>query len=298
MKPAPFKYFKPTTVEQALDFVADQPHGVKLLAGGQSLIPTLNFRLAQPAVLIDISEISTLDYIKAGKKGGVSIGAMTRQRKVEKDPLIVEHAPLLHETMPHLSHIQIRSRGTIGGSIVHSDPAAELPAVMVARQASFRLQSKGNERWVKADDFFTGLFATALQSNEILTEIVLPAIPKRSGWSFMEISRQRGDFALVATATVLTLDKKQRCQEARIVFVGVGEGPVSAVKAAEKLIGHEIDAETIAAAAELAAKQDVDPSGDLHASKDYRRQLVEVLAKRTLHQAWERAQANNKKSWF
>jgi CO/xanthine dehydrogenase FAD-binding subunit len=289
MKPAPFKYYAPTTVEEALGHLAQHGYDAKVLAGGQSLIPTMNFRLAQPAVLVDLNRIPELFYIKSEDDAGVRVGAMTRESQVEHDPLIAERAPLVYEAMPHIAHPQIRSRGTFGGCIAHADPAAELPAVSVAMSARFRIRNQAGERWVPADEFFIGFFATVMQPDDLLVEIALPPLPPRSGWSFKEIARRHGDYALVGAAAMVSLDKKDQCQQARLVFLSVGEGPVEARQAAETLQGHAPAPEAIEAAAEAAASADVDPGNDIHASADYRRHLVKVLARQSLTQAFDRA---------
>jgi carbon-monoxide dehydrogenase medium subunit len=289
MKPAPFEYFAPTTTSEALGYLAQYGYEAKVLAGGQSLIPTMNFRLAQPAVLIDLNRISELFYIRPDSTGGVRIGAMTRESQVEHDRLIAERAPLVHETMPHIAHPQIRNRGTFGGCLAHADPAAELPAVAVALNGRFRLQSQTGERWVNAADFFVGLFTTLLEPAELLVEVALPPLPARSGCAFQEVARRHGDYALVGAAAVVTLDEQNRCERTRLVFLSVGDGPVVAQQAAAALKGQTPTPEAIAAAAEIAASADVDPGSDIHASAAYRRRLVNVLTRRVLTQAFERA---------
>jgi CO/xanthine dehydrogenase FAD-binding subunit len=289
MKPAPFEYYAPTTTGEALAQLAEHGYDAKVLAGGQSLIPTMNFRLAQPAVLVDLNHIPELFYIKPDKNGGVLVGAMTRESQVEHDALIAERAPLVHETMPDIAHPQIRNRGTFGGCIAHADPAAELPAVSMALNAHFRVRSRTGERWIPAEEFFIGFFTTALEPDELLIETALSSMSPHSGWSFQEIARRHGDYALVGVAAVVTLDDKDQCQEARLVFLSVGDGPVEARQAAEALRGQAPTSEAIRAAAETAASQDVDPSSDIHASADYRRHLVNVLTRRALEQAFERA---------
>jgi len=289
MKPAPFEYHAPTTTEEALALLVEHGYDAKVLAGGQSLIPTMNFRLAQPSVLVDLNHIPELFYIDPDKNGGVLVGAMTRESQVEHDLLIAEQAPLVHETMPHIAHPQIRNRGTFGGCMAHADPAAELPAVGLALRAQFRIRSQGSERWVPADEFFIGFFTTALQPDELLVEVVLPPMPPRSGWSFQEVARRHGDYALVGVATLVALDDQGQCDQARLVYLSVGDGPVEARQAADVLKGQAPTPEAIQAAAETAARADVDPSSDIHATADYRRHLVKVLASRSLRQAFERA---------
>lgn len=297
MKPAPFKYYAPSTVDEALARLAEHGWDAKVLAGGQSLIPMMNFRLAQPSVLVDLNGVSELFYIRPGKDGGLSIGAMARQRQVEFDPLVAQRAPMLHEALPKVAHPQIRSRGTLGGSIAHADPSAELVALSVARDGRFRLRSKQRgERWVAASDFFLGLFTTVLEPDELLMEVVLPPMPPRSGWSFMEVARRHHDFALVGVAAIATLDQARdpanaKCEQARLVYFSVGDGPVEALQAEAVLKGQEPTPEAILEAAETAGNLDVDPNSDINASAEYRRHLVKVLGRRALTEAFARARA-------
>lgn len=297
MKPAPFKYYAPSTVDEALVRLAEHGWDAKVLAGGQSLIPMMNFRLAQPAVLVDLNGVSELFYIQPGGNGGLKIGAMARQRQVELDPRVAERAPMLHQALPRVAHPQIRSRGTLGGSIAHADPSAELVALSVALDSRFRLRSKQRgDRWVAADEFFLGLFTTVLEPDELLMEIALPPMPPRSGWSFMEVARRHHDFALVGVAAVVVMGKAQdpagaRCEQARLVYFSVGDGPVEAHQAAAVLKGQEPTPEAILEAAETAGDVDVDPSSDIHASAEYRRHLVKVLGRRALTEAFDRARA-------
>ena len=290
MKPAPFSYYAPTTVDEALAHLATHGYEASALAGGQSFVPAMNFRLAQPSVLVDLNRIPDLAYIRPGDDGGLLIGAMTRQRAVERSPLVAERAPLLHETMPHIAHPPIRNRGTVGGSLAHADPAAELPAVMLALDARFRLRSTKGERWVSVRDFYVGMFMTAKEPEELLVEIALPPMPLGSGWAFREVSRRHGDYALVGVAALVTLDGLGRCQAACITLLSVGEGPVAAHQAARLLTGQAPTPEAIRAAAEAAATQDIDPDGDVHASAAYRRHLARVLTADVLTKAFARAQ--------
>jgi carbon-monoxide dehydrogenase medium subunit len=289
LKPAPFQYFAPTSTDEALTLLTEHGYDAKLLAGGQSLIPTMNFRLAQPAVLIDLNNIPDLAYIHPTVDGGLQIGAMTRQRAVEKSELIAQRAPLLHATMPYIAHVQIRNRGTIGGSLAHADPAAELPVIAVALDAQLKVRSKLGERWVSAQDFYVALFATDLAPDEILMEIALPPLKPRSGWSIQEISRRQGDYAMVGVAATVSLDERGRCSGGRIVLLSVGEGPTLAHKAMATVQGELPTPELIAAAAEVCAMQDIDPTADIHASVAFRRQLAKVLTKRALTEAFQRA---------
>ena len=289
MKPAPFDYYAPTTVEQALALLAEHGYEAKVLAGGQSLVPMMNFRLVEPSVLVDLNSIPDLGYIQADEDGGVRIGALTRHYQVEVDPLVAARMPLLHEAVPRIGYPQIRRRGTMGGSLCHADPSAELVAVSVALNGRFRLRSPKGERWVTAQDFFIGLFTTVLEPDELMVEVALPPMPARTGVSFMEVARRLHDFALVGLAAVVTLDEKGVIREARMVFLSAGDRPMQAHRAAEVLAGQAPKPEVIRAAAEVAASDDIDPSSDIHATAEFRRHLAKVLARRALDQACRRA---------
>lgn len=292
MKPAPFEYLAPDSLDAALDLLAHRGGEAKLLAGGQSLIPVMNFRLAQPTLLVDLNRLRGLDYLREDA-GGLRIGAMTRQRRLERDPLVARLAPLLSEAVPFIAHPQIRNRGTVGGSLAHADPAAELPAVAVALDARFRLQRTGGERWVEARDFFAGLFTTVLEPDEMLVEVALPPPPERTGWAFLEVARRHGDYAQVGIAARVSLDEANRCREARLVYLSVGDGPVDAREAARMLAGTDLSDEAIAAAADKASRDEMDPTGDIHASADFKRHLARVLTGRALRRAqyWAEARA-------
>jgi carbon-monoxide dehydrogenase medium subunit len=288
MKPAPFDYFRPATMEEALALLDEHGGDAKPLAGGQSLIPAMNFRLARPAVLVDLNRIAELAYVRAAP-GGVAIGAMTRQRAVERNDDVARAAPLLAEAMPSIAHPQIRNRGTMGGSIAHADPSAELPAVMLALDAQFRAQSATGERSIAAGEFFKGMLETALAPGELLVEIAVPPLPASSGTAFLEMARRHGDYALVGVAVVVTLDPRGRCIEAKLSLLSVGDGPVLATEAGKILAGQSPSEELMRAAGDAAATRDVDPPSDIHASAAYRRQLVAVLTRRALARAFERA---------
>jgi carbon-monoxide dehydrogenase medium subunit len=292
MKPAPFEYYAPTTIEDALSLLAEHGYDAKVLAGGQSLIPMMNFRLVQPSVLVDLNNIPELSYIRPDENGGLCLGAMTRHHQVEIDPLVAERMPLLHETMPKIAYSQIRSRGTFGGSVSHADPSAELASVSVALGGRFRLQSQSGERWVPANEFFVGLFSTVLEPGELLVEAALPSMPARSGWSLMEVARRPHDFALVGVAAVVTLDAKGLCDQARLVFLSAGDVPMVAHKAIEVIKGQAFSTEVVNACAEVAASEDIDPGSDIHATAEFRRHLANVLARRALEEAFKRAAEN------
>lgn len=289
MKPAPFEYHAPETLPEALNLLAEHGDEAKILAGGQSLIPVLNFRLARPEVLIDLNKIEELAWIREAAGGAVSIGGMTRQRRLERDSLVARRLPLLAATMEHVAHPQIRNRGTLGGSLAHADPAAELPALAVALGARFRLVSSRGEHWVAARDFYQALFTTELAADEILVEIEIPAMARDGGWAFHEVARRHGDFAQVGVAATLELDPAGLCQRAKLVFLSVGDIPMVASRAVELLIGQPLSEEAIAAAAQVAADEEIEPGGDIHASEPYKRHLAAVLARRALREAAERA---------
>ena len=292
MKPAPFEYYAPTTVDEALTRLAEHGYDAKVLAGGQSLIPMMNFRLVQPSVLVDLNNISELSYIRSDENGGVLLGAMTRHNMVGRDPLIAQRAPLVHEAIPNIGTPQVRTRGTFGGSVSHADPSAELATISVALNGRFRLRSQKGERWVQADEFFIGSFTSVLEPEELLVEINLPTLPVHSGWSLMEVARRHNDFALMGVAAVVTLHKNGNCEEAKIVFLSAGDRPMEAHQAAELLRGHKPTAELIQAAADKAGSADIDPGGDIHATAEFRRHLAKVLSRRALQEAFKRAEEN------
>jgi carbon-monoxide dehydrogenase medium subunit len=292
MKPPPFEYYAPTTIEEALDHLAEHGYDAKPLAGGQSLIPMMNFRLALPSVLVDLNNISELSYIHPGENGGTLVGAMTRHKAVGSDPLIAKQVPLVHEAIPNIGTPQVRTRGTFGGSLSHADPSAELVAISVALNAQLKLRSQKGERWVSAGEFFIGSFTSALEPEELLVEINLPSLPERSGWSLMEVARRHNDFALVGVAAVVTLNENGNCETARMAFLSAGDRPMEGHQAAELLKGQAPTAEVILAAAEKAASVDIDPGGDIHATAEFRRHLANVLTRRALDEAFKRAREN------
>jgi carbon-monoxide dehydrogenase medium subunit len=288
MKPAPFAYHAPDTLEAALRLKAEHGDEAKFLAGGQSLIPAMNFRATQPGRLIDVNKLRDLDFIRV-EDGELRIGALTRVRRLERDPVLKQHAPLLHETAPHIAHPQIRTRGTVGGSLAHHDPAAELPVVVTALGGRVKLQSSRGERWVAADDFFVSLFTTTIEPDEMLTEAALPALPPRTGTAFLELARRHGDYAMMGVAAVVTLDAAGKCNEARLVYLNAGDRPMMAKRGAESLKGRPMDDAAAAEAASIASAQEIEPMGSLHASPEYQRHLASVLTKRVLKIAAARA---------
>lgn len=290
MKPAPFTYAAPATLDEALALKAQHGDDAKFLAGGQSLVPAMNFRLVAAAVLVDLNRLPDLDYIRVAEDGGLRLGAMTRQRRLERDPLVKTHAPLMFEAMPEVAHPQIRNRGTLGGSLAHADPAGELPVIAVALDAQLRMQSVNGSRWVPAAEFFQGLFTTALRPDEMLVEVALPPQLPRTGTAFVEFARRRGDYALMGVAAVVTLDEDGRCEAAKLVYLNAGEGPISAPDAADELVGETALPEVIAEAATHAAEDEINPMGNVHATPAYQRHLARVLTRRALERAFDRAQ--------
>ena len=283
MKPPAFRYLAPHTLEEALALRAEHAGDSAVLAGGQSLMPLLNLRMAFPGTLIDVGRVSELAGIREWD-GGVAIGAMTRQRAAERSKLIGERAPLVAKALPSIGHPAIRNRGTIGGSIAHADPAAELPAVALALDAELVAASSSGERTIPASDFFAGYLTTSLAPDELLVEIRLPSLPDGHGSAFVELARRHGDFALVGVGAAVALDAAGAIADARLVFIGVGGAPVRAHEAEALLRGATPTDEVYAEAAER-ARDEIDPGSDSHASGAYRRRIAGVLAQRALREA-------------
>ena len=287
MKPAPFRYARAGTLAEAIALLAAAPGEHKVLAGGQSLVPMLNMRLVRPAVLVDVNGLRELTGITPGPEGGLRLGALTRHAELAASPAVLEHAPLLVEAARHVGHAAIRNQGTLGGSLAHADPAAELPAALLALDARVRISGPRGAREVAAEAFFRGLLTTALEADEILTAIEVPAQPP--GWGFAEIARRPGDFALAGVAAVVRVapDAPAHVEHARLVGFGVADRPLRLAGAERHLTGRPLDAD-IAARAGAAAGPDCDPPSDVHGSADYRRHLATVLIERALLQATSR----------
>jgi CO/xanthine dehydrogenase FAD-binding subunit len=295
VRPAPFDYVAPRTVDEALDLLARHGDEAKVLAGGQSLVPMMNMRLVRPAVVVDLNRVAALGALREDA-GGLRLGALMRQHALERDGRVARAAPLLSEAAPLIGHLQTRARGTVGGSLVHADPAAELPACMIALDAVFHLRSVRGARACRAGDFFRGLLTTALEPDELLVEIELPgpdgapgSLPPRAGHGFAEVARRHGDFALVGACAVLALDAGGVCREARLVIFGAGDGPHLA-RAAEALVGERPGAARLAEVGRAGAGE-IDARDDLHATAAYRRHVAAGLAARALGQAAARAEA-------
>jgi aerobic carbon-monoxide dehydrogenase medium subunit len=282
MKPPRFEYHAPTTVEEALGLLTRYQGDAKVLAGGQSLMPLLNFRLLRPAALVDLNRIAALSYIEE-VDGQVRLGAMTRQRAVEFSPVVRRRLPLLAEATRWVGHLPIRTRGTIGGSIAHADPAAEYPAVLTALEGEVVARGPRGERTLRPADLFQTYLTTSLGPEEILTEVRLPAMPAGAGYAFEEFARRHGDFALVGIAAFVVTEGR-RVARARLATAGASPIPVR-LRAAEQILERDgLGDETIAAAAAKAGEL-VEPDSDIHASADYRRHLTGVLTGRALKRA-------------
>lgn len=279
MKPAPFDYHRPASLAEAFDLLARYGDDGRLLAGGQSLVPALNMRLATPRAVIDINRLGELAGIRLAPEGLV-IGALTRHETVERSALVAEHAPLLAAAMRHVGHPAIRTRGTVGGSLALADPAAELPACAVALGATIRAARRGARREIAAAEFFRGIYTTALEPGEVLTEVVVPPAGRAWRSAIDELARRHGDFALAGLAAHARVDGGS-LDEVRLVFFGVGAVPVRAHGAERALANRRPDAGAVDAAVR-ALDGDLDPPGDIHASGAVRLQLARVLLSRVV----------------
>ena len=286
MKPAKFDYWAPASVDEALGLLTRYGGEAKILAGGQSLVPLLNFRLSRPAALIDINRIPALAYIRA-QDGEVRLGAMTRQRTIEFSPAIAERIPLLTEATRWVGHLPIRSRGTIGGSLAHADPSAEYPTVLTALGGSVVARGPKGERTIAGGELFETYLTTSLAADEILTEVRLPAPPAGAGYAFEELARRHGDFALVGIAAVIAR-QGERCTMARLATSGAGPVPLR-LRAAEEILERDGLGDAAIEAAGRRASELVNPDSDIHASADYRRHLAGVLTQRAIKRALTKA---------
>ncbi len=287
MKPPLFDYYDPGTAEEALALLTEYGTDAKILAGGQSLMPLLNMRLVEPAVLIDINRLDTLSGIRE-HADYLALGAMARQRDVEQSELVRRHCPLLSETLPHVGYPQIRHRGTIGGSLVHADPSAELPAVMSVLDAAFEVRSQSGHRILHPESFFESYLTTSLEPEELLCEIRIPVQPPRTGYGFLEVARVAGAFAIVGVAARVTLDEADRCLQSRVALIGVGPVPHRAAATEVALQNEILTPERIQQAAQV-ADAELEPESDVHATAAYRLNLAQVLTQRALTTAWQRA---------
>lgn len=287
MKPAPFQYKRPATLDEAIRLLVTDPNESKLLAGGQSLIPLMAFRLVRPAVLVDISRLPGLDHIEM-REGKIRLGANATHRRIELHAEVRELCPIIAEALRHVGHVAIRNAGTIGGSLAHADPAAEWPAVILALDGAVEVSGPSGERRISADEFFLDWMTTVLSPDEIITNVELTTPPIGAGWAFLEIARRQGDFALAGVAAVLGVIDGV-VAHVRLGLLGAGLTPVRAFEAEQSLLGHAATAEQFRQAAE-AVRDTVTPVGDQHGSASYRRKLAGILTVRALELAATRGQ--------
>lgn len=287
MKPAPFDYCAPDSVEEALDILATHGGDAKVMAGGQSLTPMLNFRVVRPNLIVDISRLIELDYVRTSGQGGLTVGALTRHRELETSSLVASRFPVIPETMVHVAHLAIRNRGTIGGSLSHADPAAELPMLTRLLDAEIVVRSTRGERAIASEDFFVAPLTSALEEDEIVVCVELPGLPTGMGWCFQEFARRAGDFALAAVGVLLDVHDGI-IHEARVAMMGVGDTPLRRTEAEAVLMGSTLS-DAVVAEAVRAACTSLEPSVDLHASPEFRRHLAGVLMERVLRKAWQRS---------
>lgn len=287
MKPASFEYLRPASLEEALQYLADLGEDAKIIAGGQSLIPVLNMRLSTPKYLIDIGRVEGLSYIRE-EDGYLAIGALTRHVELEQSPLVAKHCPLLLEAVKWIGHAQIRQRGTVGGSIAHADPSAELPCVLAALRGEIVIAHADGEETLAAEEFFLTYLLTSLQPDQMIKEVRFPVISNAAGYAFTEVARRHGDFALVEVAAVVELNENQEIALARLAAGGANPVPCVLESVEDFLIGKAADNCLLEEAGEMASES-VDPDGDLHGSASYRRSLVKTLTKRALQTAIQRA---------
>jgi CO/xanthine dehydrogenase FAD-binding subunit len=280
MKLPAFEYACPATLSEAVALLASHDGDAKAIAGGQSLVPMLAFRVASPSLLVDLRKLPGLDRITI-TDAGVSLGALVRWRDIEDDARLRQAHPLLAAAIKHVAHYQIRNRGTVGGSVAHADPAAEMPGVVVTCEATIAVTGKSGARVIPADSFFQGALTTALAPDEIITEIRFPAWPAERRFGFEEFALRRGDFALAAAAVFYDQDAGGRAANAHVGVIGVGDRPVRLSSVEAALDGARVDAAVIARAA-AAASAAVDPQDDIHASAAYRRSLVGTMVERAL----------------
>lgn len=289
MKPPHFQYCAPNVLDEALELLAQSGTDAKVLAGGQSLIPLLNMRLAAPLYLIDINRITELDYITA-RPDYLAVGAIVRQRSVEQSSIVHQRHPLLIEVIKHIGHMQIRNRGTLAGSIVHADPAAELPALLSCLDGEVVARSSAGERSIKAGQFFTDYLTTSLDAQEIVTEIRFPWLPPQAGSACIEFARRAGDYALAGAIAVVIPTPEGTCQSAQISYFGISPTPVRAYEVEQMLVGTTLDDAVLQAAAHAAEYLVDDEFSDIHATSAYRRSLTAEATKRVLKSAWQRCQ--------
>lgn len=287
MKPPPFTYACPRSVDDALALLAQSGDEAKLLAGGQSLVPLLNLRMAWTEAVIDLNRLTELDFI-IQERNTLRVGALTRHHTLEISDTVRAAQPLLSRAAAEVGHLAIRNRGTIGGSLVHADPAAEWPLAAVTLDARLLLRSHTDSRTVAAREFFVAPLTTTIEPRELLCEIHFPIATERTVWGFQELCRRPGDFAVAAVACQLTRNESGTCVTAAVAVGGAHDVPLAIPESAACLVGSKGEEATITEAAEKAAAV-VDPPSDVHGSADFRRRIVKVLTKRALTEAWQKA---------
>ena len=289
MKLPRFEYQSPDTIDEVLALLAEHGDEAKVMAGGQSLVPLLAMRLARPAQIVDINRVGGLSAIDE-RNGELAFGALVRERAAERSAVVQDRLPLLAEALPYIGHAAIRTRGTVGGTVAHADASAEIPCVLAALDGSIVARSTRGDHTIAAADFFQGHFTTALDDDECVVEVRLPAANPSAGYAFQEVARRHGDFALVGVAAMLALGDDGRVADSRIALMGVADVPHRARAAESELIGASPTADAFAAVAQTATT-DLTPGSDIHGSAAYRRHLAAVMVRRTLATAAERAQA-------
>jgi carbon-monoxide dehydrogenase medium subunit len=288
VKPPPFEYVAAGSLDEALTALTEHGDEAKLIAGGQSLVPLLAFRLARPSVLVDLNGVAGLDRVELSEDT-LLLGSMARQRAIERLPGLRERCPMIAEAVELIGHVAIRNRGTVGGSLAHADPAAEWPALAVVLEAELEVAGPRGARTVPAREFFLTYFTTALEPDEVLTGVRVPIPNGRTGSAFLELSRRHGDFALAGVGALVTLGEDGTAVDVRLGLIGVGSRPVRAEASEAALHGRVPDAEALAEAAATVARE-IEPTGDIHASEEYRRHLAVVLTRRALAAAVARAE--------
>lgn len=283
MKPAPFEYTAPSSLREALALLAEHGDEGKILAGGQSLGPLMNLRLATPAVIVDINRVVGLNEV-ADSGDCVSVGALVRQRSAERSAVMAGETPLLVEALQSVGHVGVRNRGTVAGSIAHADPAAEMPAVLIALGGHVRAVRQDGDRLIPARSLFQTYFTTVLEPEEIITEVLLPRRPPRTGHAWLEFAQRHGDYAIVGVGAVVTLDEAAVCQSATVVCTGIDSVPYDASEAAEMLVGSTVTVDHCAEVGERIATA-CDPGSDVVADAAYRRRLIRSLVPRALQVA-------------
>jgi carbon-monoxide dehydrogenase medium subunit len=280
-------YHAPTSLDEVLALLARYGEDATLLAGGQSLMPLINMRLAAPTVLVDLNGVQALDYLREDA-AGLAIGALTRDQALEASAAVQRRCPLLAEAARHVGYPSIRARATMGGTFAQADPAGELPTIAVALDATVLAHHAGGERTIPAGDFFVGPLMTALEPGELVVEVRWPALPPDSGWAYVELAPRAGDYALVGVAALLTLDADGRCTAARLAYTAVGPTPLRAVSAEQALVGRALNEATFAEAGALAAAA-VEPEEEPYASAAYKREMTALYTRRALRLALDRA---------